>query len=293
MAPQQFMQRVLLIIVLVAPFSLSSSAQEKRVQLLAEGFYFDPLLYDPTESLTSAGILEVWENNEGQSGVYIPVNLAFHQSLVRYKIDSTQGWEFGIQAAAFTQFEIKPVDDGVYLGGMMNVDYRATGFIHYKNRRFTMRFRLFHISSHLADDYIFRNDITTPTPNTLNYEQVDYTASFAQGVMRYYAQIGYIFTPNSIRDRFSTQFGIQFRQKSREMDFIRFIGGIDVKIFEENKYSPNYRVGAGIEMGQSNKTHLAFLLDFYNGNLPYSTLEYRDITWLGVSCIVLPKKITN
>lgn len=291
MAPQQLKQRIFLIFVLITMVTAHCFAQEKKLTLLAEGFYFDPLMFDPAENLNSTGIMGVWENNEGQSGVYIPFNLAFHQSLIRYNIDSTSGWEFGIQAAAFTQFEIKPVEDGVYLGGMMNVDYRATGFVHYHHRRFAMRFRLFHISSHLADDYIFRNDITTPTPNNLNYEQLDFTASFTEGFIRYYMQVGYIFSPNTIRDRFSTQFGTQFRQQNRELDFVRFVAGLDVKIFEENKYSPNFRAGAGIEIGQSYKTHVAFLVDFYTGNLPYSTLEYRDITWLGISCIVLPKKI--
>ena len=160
------------LIFLLALLSLNHKtyAQDKKVSLLDECFFLSPLVFDPTESLNSAGIFNLWENNETLSGVYIPVNIALNQSLIRYRIDSLQGLEFGLQAAAFTQFEINQVSDGVYLGGMMNVDYRATGFISYRKEKLTLRFRLFHISSHLADDYIIRNDITTPTPNTLNYE---------------------------------------------------------------------------------------------------------------------------
>jgi hypothetical protein len=286
------MSRFSILILILNLIFHSGTAQEsnKKVGLLSEGFYFDPLIYDPAESLTGAGTLWLWESNEAVPGIYIPVNIAFGQSLIRYKVDSLIGWEFGLQAAAFTQFEIKKVEDGVYLGGMMNVDYRATGFINYLHHRFSMRFRLFHISSHLADDYIFRNEITTPTPNTVNYEQIDFTASFQQGPIRYYAGLGYIFTPNSIRDRFSSEVGFQFRQIAREDDFIRLIFGLDVKIFEENSYTPGFRGGLGIEMGQSNKTHLAFLADVYHGHLPYSTLEYRQVTWFGISSLVLPKR---
>lgn len=283
------MYRILILIPFFILSITSTYGQDKKIKLLSEGFYFDPLVFDPTESLTSAGIFNLWENKEDVTGIYIPVNLALSQSLIRYRIDSLQGWEFGLQAAAFTQFEIKHVGDGIYLGGMVNVDYRATGFINYRNNNFSLRFRLFHISSHLADDYIIRNGITTPTPNTLNYEQIDLTVSYDFGFFRPYAGIGYIFTPNSIRERFSAEIGSQFRQQNRENDFFRWIAGIDVKLFEQNNYTPGYRIGAGVEMGQTHKTHIALLLDFYNGHLPYSTLEYRKVTWLGISAVILPK----
>lgn len=281
--------RMLVIIFLAI---IDTIAQDKKVSLLAEGFYFEPIALDPTESITSAGILNLWEKSADQEGIYVPVNLAIHHSLIRLSLDSTRGWEFGLQAAAFTQFEIKPVGGGAYLGGMMNVDYRATGFINYHNRKLALRFRLFHISSHLADDYIIRNDITTPTPNTLNYEQFDVTASYQLNNTRTYAGVGYIFTPNSIRERWAWQLGTRYRQPGREDRFFRFTCGLDIKLFEENDYRPNYRVGIGSEVGPSHQPHLLLMLDFYNGHLPYSTLEYREVTWLGVSCAILPKRIT-
>lgn len=287
------MYRYLALVILAFFLVNSTYAQVKKVSLLAEGFYFDPLVYDPTESLSSAGIFNLWENNEDITGIYVPVNLALHLSLIRYEIDSLQGLEFGLQAAAFTQFEIKHVGDGVYLGGMVNVDYRATGFISYRNKKLSMRLRLFHISSHLADDYIFRNDITTKTPNTLNYEQIDLTTAYEFGPFRPYLGFGYIFTPNSIRERWAFELGAEYRQPNREDKFARIVAGGDVKFFEENEFTPGYRFGAGVELGQSYKTHVAFLLDFYNGHLPYSTLEYRQVTWFGVSSIVIPKRINH
>ena len=283
------------LVYLIALFLLNNStyAQEKKVSLLAEGFYFYPLLFDPTESLSGAGIFNLWENNQDVTGIYVPVNIALNQSLIRYNIDSVSGWEFGLQAAAYTQFEIKEVDGGAYLGGMVNVDYRAIGFLSYRQRRTTLRFRLFHISSHLADDYLIRNNITTPTPNTLNYEQVDLTASYQWLGIRPYAGFGYIFTPNSIRKRWSLQLGANYQQANREAEFTRLIAGVDIKLFEENDFTPGYRVGAGIELGQTHKTHVAFLLDFYHGHLPYSTLEYRRVTWLGISSMLIPKQLKN
>jgi hypothetical protein len=269
----------------------STEAQDKKISLLDEGFYFEPLLFDPTESLSGAGIFNLWENNEDATGIYVPVNIALHHSLIRYKADSITGWEFGLQAAAFTQFEIKQVDDGAYLGGMVNVDYRAVGFISYRKKRTALRLRLFHISSHLADDYIIRNNITSPTPNTLNYEQLDLTGSFAWGSLRPYAGFGYIFTPNSIRERWSFQAGVQYQQANREEKFARLMAGFDIKFFEENEYTPGFRAGAGVQLGQPHKTHVGLLLDFYHGHLPYSTMEYRRVTWFGISSILIPKRL--
>ena len=268
----------------------STYAQEKKVSLLGEGFYFEPLLFDPTESLSGAGILNLWENDKDVAGIYVPVNIALQQSLIRYKIDSLQGLEFGFQAAAYTQFEIKQVESNTYLGGMVSVDYRATGFVSYRKKKLSLRFRLFHISSHLADDYIIRNNITTPTPNTLNYEQVDITAAYEFNGFHPYAGLGYIFTPNSIRKRWSLEVGGQYQQPDRDDKLARFVAGLDIKFFEENNYTPGYRAGAGIELGRTYKTHVAFLVDFYHGHLPYSTLEYRQVTWLGISSILIPKR---
>lgn len=266
---------------------------EKKFYFLGEGSYFHPLVLDPTESLSSGAIYKTWENGKGIKGAYFPVNLGFHQSLLRVQKQEGIGYELGVEVAAFTQFEVKYAGDGKYLGGMVNVDYRATGFINYYNHRFSLRFRLFHISSHLADDYLIRNDITTPTPNTLNYEQIDVTASFQQGMIRYYAGAGYIFTPNSIRKRFSTQAGIYYRRENNPDSFARFISGVDIKIFEENDYRPNFRVGIGLEMGNPERTHLMLMLDYYNGHLPYSTHEFREISWLGISCIIIPKRLDS
>lgn len=131
----------------------------------------------------------------------------------------------------------------------------------------------------------------TPTPNTLNYEQVDLTASFVLGSFRPYGGMGYVFTPNSVRERWSFEIGGEFRQQGRENKFSRLVAGIDVKFFEENAYTPGYRAGAGVELGQTAKTHFAFLLDFYHGHLPYSTFEYRRVTWFGVSSIVIPTRL--
>ena len=284
------MIRVAILVICHLVLINSTYSQDKKVSLLAEGVYFEPLLFDPTESISGAGIFNLWENAADVTGIYVPVNIALHQSLIRYRLDSAEGWEFGLQAAAFTQFEIKQVDEGVYLGGMINVDYRATGFISYRKNKTAFRFRLFHISSHLADDYIIRNNITTPTPNTLNYEQVDLTASFDMGGFRPYGGIGYVFTPNSVRKRWSFEIGGQYRQYNREDKFARLLGGLDIKFFEENAYTPGYRAGMGIELGQTYKTHVAFLLDFYHGHLPYSTFEYRRVTWFGVSSILIPKR---
>ena len=264
--------------------------EPERFMFLPQGSFFDPLVLDPTECLTSGAIYKIWEQNNGIKGAYIPVNLGFHQSVFRFQQEAEAGFELGIEAAAFTQFEVKYTDNGKYLGGMVNVDYRAVGFVNYYNGKFSLRFRLFHISSHLADDYLIRNDITTPTPNTLNYEQIDVMGSYQMGSVRYYAGAGYIFTPNSIRERFSTQAGMYYRGDKRPDAFTRFVSGLDIKVFEENDYRPNFRAGLGLEMGNPVRRNLLLLVDFYNGHVPYSTHEFREISWLGISCIVLPAR---
>jgi hypothetical protein len=35
------------------------------------------------------------------------------------------------------------------------------------------------------------------------------------------------------------------------------------------------------------KIHVGFLIEYYNGHLPYSALEYKKVQWLGASIILL------
>jgi hypothetical protein len=271
--------------------SLSAQKVPTRFSFLDRGAYFDPIILDPTECQTTAGIMKIWYSGKNEDGVYIPVNIGLQQSISRFKFKDTSGLEIMIGAAAFTQFTIKKVEGNTFLGEMENADYKVAFLLNYKFSDLSLRLRFFHTSSHLSDDYILRNNITDPNPGTLNYEQLDLTGSYQIKSTRLYGGLGMVITPNAVRERFSAQAGVYYRRCKNHGSFIRFIFGSDLKIMQQNNYRPNFRSGAGIEIGKEHNINAAFMLEYYNGHLPYSVMEYKIVNWIGINFILVPERI--
>ena len=276
-------------IVFFCTFYFCATAQEdsSKFSFLKRGSYFDQIILDPTECQTSVGLFKIWQSGLNADGLYIPANIGFVQSILRYDLNDQSGFEFAFAGAVFTQFTIKKMESNTYLGEMENADYKISFLLNYKYKALSIRLRAFHTSSHLSDDYIIRNNITEPNPGTLNYEQLDLSGSYQFRKIRLYGGFGFVITPNSVRDRFSTQFGFLYRKSVNSKDNFRFITGADIKLFQQNGYTPNIRMGLGIEYGNAQATHVGFVLEYYIGHLPYSVMEYNKVNWLGASIILL------
>ncbi len=282
-------------LVFFCTFCFTATAQEdsSKFSFLKRGSYFDQIILDPTESQTSVGLFKIWQSGLKADGVYIPVNIGFQQSIMRYDLNDQSGLEFGFAGAVFTQFTIKKMEGNTYLGEMENADYRISFLLNYKYKALSLRLRAFHTSSHLSDDYIIRNNITEPNPGTLNYEQLDLTGSYQFQKIRLYGGFGFVLTPNTVRDRFSTQFGFLYRKSINSKDNFRFITGADIKLLQQNDFTPNIRTGMGIEYGNKQATHVGFILEYYNGHLPYSVMEYNKVNWFGASIILLRPRLNQ
>ncbi len=275
------------------PFFLlfsTSFAQENQGDLsfLDRGVFFDPIILDPYVSLPAAGIHKILRSSRDEfKGIYTPLTLGFQQSFIRLNRDENSGFEVGLEAAAYTQFQIQPWEGNTYLGEMVNADYRVSGFITYKADDMVWQLKIFHQSSHLADDYILRNEITTPNPGTQNYEQADIKISYQPGSVRLYGGAGFVYNPNNIRKRLSFQTGVYYRKSREKNPLIRFVTGADLKLQQQHNFRPNLKTAVGMELGQPEKTNLAFLLEYYNGHLPFSVLEYNQVNWIGISTTLI------
>jgi hypothetical protein len=276
---------------LLLPQAGNTREDSSRFSFLKRGSYFEQVILDPTESQTSAGLYKIWRSETQGDGAYIPVNIGLQQSFVRYQFHKQSGLELSVAGAIFTQFTIRKMEGNTYLGEMENADYKISLLLNYRIRRLSLRLRAFHTSSHLADDYILRNNITEPNPGTLNYEQLDLTGSYQFNKFRLYGGFGLVITPNTVRERFSMQTGFLYRKALNSKGNFNFIVGTDIKLFQQNDYTPNLRTGLGIEFGNAESTHVGFIFEYYNGHLPYSVLEYEKVNWVGASIFLLRSRI--
>ncbi len=261
-------------------FAQQKASPQRTV--LPKKTYFEPLLLDPIECQPYIGFFAYSQSNLDSKKVYVPFAMAMQKVFLRWQHDSLHGYEIGFDGGAFTQFEWIILNDK-WQRNILNSDFKGSLFFNLKSDKWVLRTRLYHISSHLGDDYIIRNKIKSYTPNAVNYEQLDISMSHNAKNLRFYTGIGAVVRPETIRRRFSTQFGFIYNKSISNDNFYEFILGSDVKILAQNNFNPNIKIASGIRIAKILNNPVCFLLEFYQGNLPYSVFENKKVKWAGLS----------
>lgn len=257
-----------------------------EISWLPRGSIFPTRYLDPAANQQGISLLSYEVEGDSQQLIYVPVTLGMRQQFLRSTMTDSRKWEVGMEFTIFSQFSI--VDAGeAFMGGLQNADYRVSGVFNYafKPKRL-LRVSLFHQSSHLGDDYIIRNFIDSATLRTLNYEQLDFTYLRSNGAWKIYGLLGYNISPHTIRKRLLLQGGADWRARFSKFSELAWVGGLDMKIYEHNDYQPNLRFGLGIELARQRLPLMKLLLSYYQGNLPYSTLEYQQVRLAGLSLVL-------
>ncbi|NQV30688.1 MAG: DUF1207 domain-containing protein [Candidatus Marinimicrobia bacterium] len=271
-------------LIIIVSLSISGTCAAD-IQWLPEGSIYPTRFLDPAACQQSLSILSYTVEDATQQFMYVPISLSMRQQFFRLENNIQQRWEWGMEFSIFTQFSIVDVGEA-YLGGLQNADYRISTMLHYQSGSSSFyRFSLFHQSSHLGDDYIIRNFIVTPTPNTQNYEQLDFAVTKRFQSWGYYAGGGYNISPNTVRKRLLVHAGGDWSHPLKHQPGLALLAGVDVKVYEHNDYAPNIRVGLGFELARQTQTPLKLLFSWYQGQLPYSTLEYQKVRLVGLSLI--------
>ena len=122
----------------------------------------------------------------------------------------------------------------------------------------------------------------------MNYEQLDLTRSSQKEYARYYYGLGLNISPNTTRKRLAFQGGYFYKQPFKSTVNYAYIYGVDMKIYEHNDYRPSFKTGIGIELARNRQNPFMIILEYYNGHLPYSTLEYQLVQLYGLGIYFNP-----
>lgn len=255
-------------------------AQSKNFQWFPSSPIFPTLEYDLLETQIYSGIFYLNAEKEDFSSAYIPVNLGFTKSFIQWQ---WSGFDLGVAmgVASYTQFEVERYDANTLRGGLLNIDYKASGLIYAQKGNHKFRFQIFHMSSHLGDDYMIRNEYFNRNDKSKGYEEINLTYYYQHRNQGLYAGVGEVFTPNAFRKRFMVQGGFQGQIPLQANSAI--IYGTDIRIYEENNFEPDVHGGVGIKFSSKNRKQLSISFDGYYGFLPYSTLDYGKVFWVGLS----------
>jgi hypothetical protein len=245
---------------------------------------FPSIFLDPLECQINGGSNFLFRKGSDIS-LYSLVNLGFIKPVIARHSES-YSWELNFGAAAFTQFDLIRMTNGSYLAGLLNNDYKISADFSLQKKNNVFRFRVFHISSHLGDDYMLRHNDTLPNNKSDNYEQADLTFLRLKGNNYWYLGAGEIYTKYAFRKRFSIQGGglLNYR-KSEAIDLFT---SVNLKLLAENSYIPDMRIALGLNINRKSESMMRIWLEYYSGQLPYSTLNYGRVNWIGMAmCINL------
>jgi Protein of unknown function (DUF1207) len=289
------------------PQSATDTTAYPRKEWFPKNHLFAPILLDPTEPQVYGSAMPVFHttgerkigvtetdtrDKDMNQGTVVPFAFGFHKPFYRVTTAPGQAHEWGLDVGSFTQFQVfndttrlakKP---GQLVYKIINNDYKLSFWYNLRKGRNSYRVRLYHISSHLGDDYIVRYQLNYYTPNAVNYELIDFTASrdLPSG-LRVYGNAGICFRKPSERERFNVEIGAYYRQPGNKKQ--RLVGGIDIKAWQQTNFKPGIHAGIGYELGRSSQ-NLTALLDLYYGYRPYGQYEYQTISWAGIGLYFNP-----
>jgi hypothetical protein len=266
--------------------SISGMGQLRKTDLLPKGHLFEPILLDPIEAQSYAAFGRGLNHSFINAGLYVPFAVGFQKGIVRWQNTRNKAREVSLDVAAFTQFEIfYSHPDQKVRRHMLNSDYKVS--LNYQgqvNEEQSFRLRFFHISSHLGDDYLLKNNYTSFFRNPVNYEQADFTYAWQKTHWRYYGGVGLgirpRFTAGQERKRLAFQGGVLFKKPVRGKQNVKWVAGADVRLLQQTDFVPGIKVGFGAQVGDESRNPISFLFEYYAGHLPYSKFEDQYVHWL-------------
>lgn len=243
---------------------------------------FEPLRADPRWPHFSAA-LHHWD---GSQGVETAGTVSLGDGFSFYQQPGLGGaWGVGLQAAVFAVFDLETDSKD-----LVNADYFVALPFSWKSGDWSAIARLFHVSSHLGDEYLLRGDVNPRDRVNLSYEAVDVKLSrhFWNRALRLYGGVGMLFNqePEDLEPAM-TQWGAEYRAPWTFADGrLRPIAAIDFQSLEATGWNVDVSARAGIELLSDRHPDraLQFSLEYYQGRNPNGQFfaEQTEFWGLGV-----------
>ena len=208
----------------------------------------------------------------------------FGASFPLYRIvnkDVDREWEIGIQAGLFAIMDI-----GTKQSALVNADYVVAVPITYRSGSCSSLARLYHMSSHLGDEFMLTPEGKKTKRINLSYEGIDILLSYNFNSFRLYGGGGYtIHKEPSYVKPLKVQVGGEYYSKNTFMSGrLRQLIGIDMKIEEQGLWYPGISCKLGVQLENSalisNKVQL--MLELYSGKSIHGQFYKDTVKSIGI-----------
>ena len=275
-----------LIPVLFILFSWSSllycQDSERIATWFPKGNLYPTIRLDYKESQISGSLYALYASDRWQNRAFGNFSIGLRSNIIRWHHSPQRVSELGFELAVFTQFIFEDPFKNLQTN-LFNIDFKIGVHYQYRFNHWRFRGRLYHISAHLGDDYIFRSGIDGFINNKRIYEVVDLSAAWVKGWWQFYGTAGVVIHSAYSRKPFLAQTGVQFEHPIGEKDWLRWVAGADLRFEQEQNFRPGVRISGGIGIGKKGRFPVTLMADYYNGYMPFSLYDKVLIQWIGVS----------
>ncbi len=186
------------------------------------------------------------------------------------------GLQVSISAGIFAQFNLDAESDD-----LVNADY-VVGFpVSYRHGQHSARLRLYHQSSHLGDEFLLNYQ---PERINLSYEALELLYSYDWNAWRGYIGGEHIISiePASFKNN-SLHGGVEFRSGLGHKRRGQWLGGIDLKSYEEHDWHVDWSLKAGYEFNAASQAQrLRILAEAYKGFSPHGQFYNTRSDYFGI-----------
>ena len=241
------------------------------------GDLFRPLLADPKQSQFFVSI-----NNFESSGVrYTMASVGFGETFGLYRFFGSRegdGLQLSVEGSLFAQFNLNTSSFD-----LLNADYTIGIPFTYRYGDNSLRFRVYHQSSHLGDELLL--SANHPERVNLSYEAIELIYSRDWRDWRVYGGGEYLIhnDPGDLKP-LSAHWGIEYHGSNPLLWNGRPIVGVDMKSFEEHNWAIDTSVKAGLEFGHPNpgQRRLRLMALWYKGFDPRGQFYINKVEYYGL-----------
>jgi hypothetical protein len=241
------------------------------------GNLFRPLLADPKQAQFFASI----DRFKSSGKRYTMASVGFGETFGMYRFFGSRegdGLQLSVEGALFAQFNLNTTSYD-----LINADYTIGIPVAYRYGDNSLRFRIYHQSSHLGDEFL--QSLNPPERVNLSYEAIDLIYSREWRGWRVYGGGEYLVhkEPADLKPM-SAHWGIEYRGSKPLVWNGRPIAGVDMKSFEEHNWAINTSVKAGLEFGHPNpgQRRLRLMAEWYKGFDPRGQFYNNKVEYYGM-----------
>ena len=236
-----------------------------------------PLIADPKQPQFFVGL----NNFKFSDDHYIRASVGFGETFGLYRFFGNtegNGLQVSVEGGIFAQFNMETESSD-----LLNADYTIGIPVTYRNGDNSLRFRIYHQSSHLGDELLLGTN--PPERVNLSFEAIELIYSREWREWRGYAGGEYLFhkEPDDLLP-LSAHWGIEYRGDEPLLWNGRPIAGVDMKSLEEHDWNIDTSVKAGLEFGHPNpgQRRLRLLAEWYRGFDPHGQFYDNKVEYYGL-----------